>query len=187
MQAEPLSANPLSSVPVQVMVSLLSHAPSLVWAYVRDGETGLSELADEVEAQAHERPAGKFGKREARYLPQAPFPPTLWRTSCGRCRFWEEGEPGEPGTCHVVGREGDPYGGEAIHHRGWCALWMPPPGEPAFAWVRERLRPEGRESVRGEYDPEAARKERQRQVRADGLSDVDIPSPADTERGTDDE
>lgn len=144
------------------MVSVLTHAPAVVWRYLRDGEAGLSDVEAAVEAAAHERPGGKFSKGEARYLPQAPLPPTLWRTSCGRCRFWEAGGPGEPGRCHIVGREDDPAG-EAVHYRGWCAYWMPPAGEPAFAWIRQRLQPDGRSSVRGQFDPEQTRKRRQRQ------------------------
>lgn len=153
------------------MVSLLTHAPKVILAYLRQGERGLAEIEEEVEGAAHGQPGGKFGKKQAAYSPQAPFPPTLWRTSCGRCRFWEEGEPGEPGHCHIVGRDGDPFGGESIHYRGWCGFWMPPKGEPPFAWVTERLRPDGKSSIRGEYDPEMTMKERQRKVRAKELTE----------------
>jgi len=135
------------------MVSPLTHWAAVLGTYARGGEDSLDDVADRIEAAAHDRPGGKFGKAEALYLPQAPFPPTLWRTSCGRCRFYEEGAPGEPGQCHVVGREGDRAGGEAIHYRGWCTYWMPPAGEPALAWLRQRLAPDGRTEVRGEYDP----------------------------------
>jgi hypothetical protein len=148
------------------MVSPLTHAPTVLAAYLRDGEEGLAEVADRLEEAAHDRPNRKFSKRRALYLPQAPVPPTVWRTSCGRCRFWEAGAPGEPGECHVVGREDDPFGGEAIHYRGWCAFWMPPKGEPAFAWIRERLRPSGKTTVRGKYDPELTERERRREERA---------------------
>lgn len=148
------------------MVSPLTHWATVLSTYLRRGEEGLSGVEDRLESTAHEQPNGKFSKKRARYLPQAPIPPTLWRTSCGRCRFWEEGEPGEPGRCHIVGREDDPYGGEAIHYRGWCAFWMPPAGEPPFAWIKERFRPDGKSSVRGEYDHEMTEKERQRKERA---------------------
>lgn len=153
------------------MDSPLSYPAEIVSAYIHSGETGLAELADEIEEEAHDRPGEKFGKTEAVYLPQAPIPPTLWRTSCGRCRFWEEGAPGEPGQCHIVGREGDPYGGEAIHYRGWCAFWTPPKGEPPFAWIKERLRPDGKSSIRGVYDPELTRKEHRRQSRGSGSTE----------------
>lgn len=138
------------------MVSILDHQVDVLAAYLRRGEAGVADVADRLHERAHDRPGERFGKREARYLPQSPLPPVLWPYRCGRCRFWEEGEPGEPGHCHVVGRAGDPYGGEAIHARGWCGLWTPPAGEPAFAWLRERLRPDGASSVRGEYRPRLA-------------------------------
>lgn len=147
------------------MPSPATHIPAVIRTYLRRGEAGLAELEDTVEEEAHRQPGSKFSKKQALYLPQAPVPPTLWRTSCGRCRFWEDGEPGEPGHCHIVGREGDRFGGEAIHYRGWCAYWMPPRGEPPFAWVRERLRPDGKSSVRGKYDPELTEKERRRKAR----------------------
>ena len=122
-------------------------------AYLRRGEAGLTDLEEQLHEQAHEQPGDKFSKREAAYLPQSPFPSLLWQNRCGRCRFWEEGEPGEPGKCHIVGREGDPYGGEAIHYRGWCGLYTPPANEPAFTWFHERLNPNGASSVRGLYMP----------------------------------
>lgn len=145
------------------MPSIITHAPNVIRTYLRRGEDGLAEIQTELEHEVSDRPGGKFGKREALYLPQAPVPPTLWRTSCGRCRFWEKGEPGEPGRCHIVGREGDRFGGEAIHYRGWCGFWMPPAGEPPFAWIHQRLDPDGKTSVRGVYDPETTAKERQRE------------------------
>lgn len=135
------------------MVSVLTHTPKTVLSYLLAGEDGLSRVGDRLHRAAHERPGGKFGKTEARYLPQTPFPPLLWQPQCGRCRFYEDGAPGEPATCHLVGREGDRWGGEAIHPRGWCAYYLPPEGEPAFEWYRERLNPIGTTSVRGEYRP----------------------------------
>lgn len=133
--------------------STLSHASTLLWNYLRYGDRGVDAVAERVHDAAHDLPNGKFDKRSARYLPQSPFPPLLWRPQCGRCQFWEEGGPGEPGRCHVVGRPDDDFGGEAIHPRGWCAVFTPPSDEPAFAWARERLRPDGASSVRGRYDP----------------------------------
>lgn len=138
------------------MVSAIDHQADVLLAYYRDGERGLADVADRLHDGAHSQPGERFGKRQARYLPQSPFLPLLWRYQCGRCRFWEEGGPGEAGRCHVVGREDDPWGGEAIHPRGWCGLWMPPAGEPAFAWLRERLHPDGASNVRGEYRPALA-------------------------------
>lgn len=135
--------------------SPLAHTPSLLWNYLRRGDRGVDEIADRLHEAAHDQPNGKFDKHSARYLPQSPFPPLLWRNQCGRCRFWQEGGPGEPGKCHIVGRPDDDFGGEAIHQRGWCALFTPPAGEPAFAWLSERLRPDGASSVRGRYDPSA--------------------------------
>lgn len=178
------------------MVSALTHWASVLTAYRRRGAKGLDDVADRLEAAAQEQPDGKFSKARALYLPQAPLPPTLWRTSCGRCRFWHEGGPGEAGRCHIVGREGDPFGGERIHYRGWCALWMPPAGEPAFAWMAERLRPDGRSSVRGAYDPETTEKERRRRERAPAPTEPDArreggerdggPEERGGERGADD-
>lgn len=135
------------------MVSLRTHAPNVLLSYLRGGEDDLADLAEELHEAAHGRPGHKFSKRRAAYLPQTPFPPVMWRNSCGRCRFWQEGGPGEPGTCHIVGREDDPFGGERIHPRGWCGFWMPPADEPAFAWFRERLHPDGASAVRGKYKP----------------------------------
>lgn len=147
------------------MVSPSTHWATVLRAYLRRGEAGLAEVAERLESTAHDLPDGKFDKDRALYLPQAPIPPTIWRTSCGRCRFWEEGGPGEPGRCHIVGREGDPFGGEAIHYRGWCAFWMPPAGEPPFAWIGERLHPDGKSAVRGVYDPVVTERGRRRERR----------------------
>lgn len=145
--------------------SVLAHQARLLRAYLTAGEDGVSRVADRIHDRAHRQPGGTFGKREAAYLPASPVPPVLWRYSCERCRFYREGEPGEPATCDIVGREGDPWGGDAIHPEAWCGLWTPPAGEPALAWVRERLRPDGKSSVRGEYDPALAQKERLRKDR----------------------
>lgn len=144
------------------MPSPLAHTPNLLWNYLRRGDRGVDEVADRLHEAAHDQPNGKFDKRSALYLPQSPFPPLLWRNQCGRCRFWQEGAPGEPGQCHIVGRPDDDFGGEAIHQRGWCALFTPPAGEPPFAWLDERLHPDGASSVRGRYDP-SARAERRRE------------------------
>lgn len=135
------------------MVSPVTHAPTAILRYLLAGEDGLARVTERLHRAASRRPGGKFGKAEARYLPQTPFPPLLWRPQCGRCRFYDEGSPGNPATCHLVGREGDRWGGEAIHPRAWCAFYVPPEGEPAFEWFRERLNPTGTTSVRGEYRP----------------------------------
>lgn len=170
------------------MVSPYTHWATVVGTYLTGDDATLDDVAERLEAAAHAQPGGKFGKEEAVYLPQAPFPPTLWRTSCGRCRFWEEGEPGEPATCHIVGRTGDRFGGEAIHYRGWCAYWMPPAGEPAFSWVSERLDPTGKESVRGKYDPQVATDETRRRRRAKARPEADggpnvVPDEEDGDDG----
>lgn len=167
------------------MVSRLTHWAKVLRAYAASGEDGLADLAEEVEATAHDLPGGKFGKSKALYLPQAPLPPTVWRTSCGRCRFYEEGEPGEPPTCHIVGRPGDRHGGEAIHYRGWCAYWMPPPGEPALAWIGNRFRPDGTADVRGEYDPATTARKRARQEEPPAIEDVPPDSGASAESESD--
>ena len=132
-------------------ISWPSHAGKMLMAYLKNGEEGLSKVAEDIHDHAHDQPGEKFGKKEAMYLPQSPFPPNMWVNTCGRCRFWEEGAPGEGGKCHVVGRKGDRFGGEHIHPRGWCKLWLPPEGEPAFAWLSEQLDPTGADLVRGEY------------------------------------
>ncbi|WP_435178005.1 high-potential iron-sulfur protein [Halorussus sp. AFM4] len=134
-------------------ISWPSHATSVLLAYLKDGEDGLSNVAEGIHQRAHDRPGEKFGKAEATYLPQSPVPPTMWKECCGRCRFWREGSPGEAGKCHVVGRKGDRFGGEHVHPSGWCKLWMPPKGEPAFAWLFEQLDPTGADLTRGEYRP----------------------------------
>jgi hypothetical protein len=144
------------------MSSPLTHWTTVLETYLRRGHEGLADVQSRLEAEARRQPGGTFSKREALYLPQTPFPPMLWPTSCERCRFWHDGGPGEAGTCHVVGREGDRFGGERVHSRGWCAYWMPPDGEPPFAWLRQRFRPDGRTSVRGLYDTERTSKERRR-------------------------
>lgn len=135
-----------------------SHVPRMLYQYLRHGERGLSDVQDSLHERAHRRPGGKFGKREASYLPFRPFPLVLWDNRCERCRFYREGEPGDPATCHIVGREGDRYGGEAIHPEGWCGFYVPPAGEPALAWLRERVRPTGKTDVRGEYNPPTTEK-----------------------------
>ncbi|WP_433630636.1 high-potential iron-sulfur protein [Halomicrococcus sp. NG-SE-24] len=137
-------------------VSWPSHAGRVLLAYLRDGEDGLAEIAEEIHHRAHDRHGEKFGKEEAGYLPQSPFPPTMWVNTCGRCRFWEEGAPGKAGKCHVVGRKEDRFGGEHIHPRGWCKLWLPPEGEPAFAWAFEQFDPTGADLDRGEFRPRDA-------------------------------
>lgn len=156
------------------MPSPLTHWGIVLKTYFQHGHEGLADIQNRLESEAHEQPGGKFSKKQVMYLPQGPIPPTVWRTSCGRCRFWEEGGPGEPGRCHIVGREDDSFGGEDIHYRGWCAFWMPPEGEPAFAWINQRLRPDGKTSVRGEYNPELTEKERRRTAQAEGPTEPDV-------------
>lgn len=133
------------------MVSVLTHAPRVFLTYMREGHEGLSRIADELDQLANDQPEEKFSKRQALYLPQTPLPVFLWRNECERCRFWEEGSPDEAGRCHIVGREDDPFGGEHIHPRGICGLFLPPDGEPMFGWLKERLNPTGAATVRGEY------------------------------------
>lgn len=141
-------------------VSTVSHMIRILHAYTQNGTDEVNEVADQLHEQAHQQPSHAFSKQQVWYLPQSPFPPFMWRYECERCQFWREGGPGEPGGCHIVGQEGDPFGGKHIHPRGWCGLWTPPKGEPAFAWFRERLKPDGKSSVRGEYDPPLTQKER---------------------------
>lgn len=133
------------------MASVLTHMPRVHARYLRDGEDGVSEVAEDLLWAASRRPGGKFGKTRAAYLPISPFPPALWRPNCGRCRFWVGGEPGTPGRCRLVGRPDDRFGGEAIHPDGVCGFYTPPAGEPPFAWFHDRLDPTGADSVRGQY------------------------------------
>ncbi len=144
-------------------ISWTSHPPRLIYEYLLHGERGLSDVADRIHRRAHRQPGGKFAKADVRYLPFRPFPLLLWDNRCGRCRFWQEGGPGEAGGCHVVGRESDRYGGEAVHPDGWCGLYTPPENEPAFSWIRDRIEPSGATDVRGEYEPEMTRKEQRRE------------------------
>lgn len=131
----------------------LTHLPQTVRKYVMHGETGVTDIATELEEEARQQPEGKFSKRDTYYIPQSVLPPFFWSKRCGRCRFWHEGGPAEPGRCHIVGRTDDPYGGDAIHPNGVCALYTPPRDEPAFGWLWDRLHPNGATSVRGEYNP----------------------------------
>lgn len=135
------------------VITWLEHPPRVLAKYLSRGESGLSDLEERLHEKAHDQPGGKFSKREAAYLPQSPFPPLLWRNQCERCRFYHDGSPGNPATCHIVGRNDDGFGGEAIHPRGWCGFYMPASEEPAFAWLHERVNPDGASSVRGIYEP----------------------------------
>lgn len=146
-------------------VSTVGHMIRVLRAYAQDGAEGVNEVATRLHERAHQQPGHAFSKRHTRYLPVSPFPPSMWRYECGRCRFWREGGPGEPGGCDIVGCEDDPFGGERIHPYGWCGLWTPPEGEPAFSWLYEQLSPGGKSSVRGEYDPPLTQKERLRRER----------------------
>jgi glucose/arabinose dehydrogenase len=134
----------------------------MLLAYARRGEDGLAAIEEELRTSASRQPGGKFSKWQAAYVPAVPLPPLDWRHECGHCRFWVDQGPGEAGECMIVGREGDPLGGKAIHEKAGCALFMPPAGEPAFAWLGEQLNPAGADIVRGEYHPPvgAARKGR---------------------------
>lgn len=180
------------------MPSPLTHTPKVFVNYLLDREEGLSRVEERLHRAAHRQPGEKFSKREALYLPQSPFPPDMWRNSCERCRFYSDGEPGEPATCHIVGREGDRWGGEAIHPRGWCAYYLPAKGEPAFAWLPERLNPDGASTVRGQYRPPLAERgvhggsrdrEREVPVTVTGRRDEDdehADGSGDTSGGTED-
>ena len=129
----------------------LAHYPRMLQAYLGRGEDGLAELEEELRTRASARPGGKFGKREAAYVPFVPLPPLEWRHRCGSCRFWVDEGPEKPGECMIVGRTGDPFGGKAIHEEAGCALFIPPAGESAFAWLREQFDPTGADLVRGEF------------------------------------
>ena len=131
----------------------LTHYPRMLAAYRRRGEDGLADLEEALRAKAAAQPGGKFGKRQAAYVPFVPLPPADWRHKCGHCRFWVDHGPGEAGECMIVGREDDYLGGKAIHEEAGCALFMPPAGEPPFEWVSEQLSPTGADLVRGEYHP----------------------------------
>lgn len=133
-------------------VSWPAHPPRMLYKYLLHGEKGLSELETELRRKAQAEPRGKFSKADVSYLPLRPFPLLLWDNRCKRCRFYHEGEPGKPAQCHIVGHEGEKYGGEAIHPQGWCGLYTPPKGEPAFEWIRERFKPSGATDIRGEYN-----------------------------------
>jgi glucose/arabinose dehydrogenase len=127
----------------------------MLWAYSRDGEAGLQAVEERLRVAAAEQPEGKFSKLQAAYVPTVPLPPLDWRHKCGHCRFWVDHGPGTPGECMIVGREGDPMGGTAIHEKAGCALFMPPAGEPAFSWLGEQREPTGADVVRGEFHPAA--------------------------------
>jgi glucose/arabinose dehydrogenase len=142
----------------------LTNYPTVLWRYLTRGEDGLADLEAELREEAAARPGGKFGKREAGYVPFVPIPPVEFRHECGHCRFWVDHGPGKPGECMIVGREGDPWGGKAIHEKAGCALFVPPAGERAFAWLREQLDPTGADLVRGEYHPRQEREGGRRSV-----------------------
>lgn len=179
-----------TGTPLQGMgedISWATHPPRLIYEYLVDGERGLSRLERRLRRRAESQPGGKFSKEAVSYLPFRPFPLVLWDNVCGRCRFWHEGGPGEPGGCHIVGREGDGGGGEAIHPRGWCGLYTPPKREPSFAWIRDRISPSGDTDVRGKYEPETTRKRKarraeQRRRKREAVRSME-PSDAGSERG----
>jgi glucose/arabinose dehydrogenase len=135
----------------------VTNYPKMLWRYWTRGEDGLKALEEELRSKAAARPEGKFGKREAAYVPFVPLPSADFRHECGRCRFWVDHGPGKAGECMIVGREGDPWGGDAIHEKAGCALFMPPAGESAFAWLREQVTPTGADLVRGEFHPTGER------------------------------
>lgn len=131
----------------------IAHYPQVLKAYWTEGEDGLEELEKELRAEANRQPGGKFSKGQALYVPFVPLPPFDWRHKCGHCRFWVDHGPGKPGECMIVGKDGDYSGGKAIHEKAGCALWMPPAGEPAFAWLSEQMQPTGADLARGEFHP----------------------------------
>lgn len=115
--------------------------PGTVGAYAVAGEKGLDAIEDEVRDWATGLDAGKVSKYDAYYFPQTPLPFGVWEYACETCRFYVEPEdsPSGEARCEVVGQEGDLFGGQDIHPRGWCALWMPEEGKRWFEFVEERL------------------------------------------------
>lgn len=163
-------------------ISWPAHLPRMLYKYLLYGETGLSEIETELRRKAQAESGGKFSKADVSYLPLPPFPLLLWDNRCKRCRFYHEGEPGKPAQCHIVGHEGEKYGGEAIHPQGWCGVYTPPKGEPAFAWIRERFDPSGATDVRGEYNPPITQKTKlrktEKQLDKQGAIRTEQPSEA---------
>lgn len=140
----------------------IKHYPRVLKAYLSRGEEGLENIEEALRAKAAAEPTGKFSKGQALYVPFVPLPPLEWRHKCGHCRFWVDHGPGKPGECMIVGREGDRWGGEKIHEKAGCGLFMPPAGEPMFAWISEQLDPTGADLARGEYHPSSRERQHNR-------------------------
>jgi len=83
----------------------------------------LQPWVDEINRRVAEQ--GKFSKSAVAYIPLSP-PPVFWDYKCKKCRFWQA-----PDSCIVV--EGK------ISPTGWCAIWVPPEGKPAFSWIGELI------------------------------------------------
>lgn len=110
-----------------------------VIAELAAGEEGQAKIEYEIRARADDEASGKFSKADAWYVPFG-FPPVFWEYRCETCRFYQpEGE--ESGECEIVGRDYDAFGGEKIHPRAWCALWMPEEDDDWFEWLLNRLDP----------------------------------------------
>lgn len=100
------------------------------------------ERADRELRERVQKRGKKLTKIESAYLPATPLP-LAWRYECQTCRYWEVSGPnGKPyPTCTIVGLDGDPFGGEAIHPLHWCALWLPVKDDRPLDWLKEWLDP----------------------------------------------
>ena len=128
------SDGPLPKVPKNPVTSA-SVVPASVAGYAIDGKEGLDSLENGIRSRARDE---KYTKFEAAYVPQTPYPPALWEYKCATCRFYQPNEGGKS-KCEVVGKEGNKFGGEAIHPEAWCGLWLPEDGQGWFDWVTDRL------------------------------------------------
>lgn len=131
---------PLPRVPdvESLVLAPLTIAVETVAAFAV-GEAGESQVEAYIRGLAAERPTGKFSKLDSYYVPFE-IPPVFWEYRCETCRFYQEANA-DAGTCDVVGRAGDPFGGEAISPQAYCAWWMPEADDEPFDWIRNRLAP----------------------------------------------
>ena len=115
--------------------------PASVIGYAVDGERGLSNIESAISDRADGLDAGKLSKYDVLYAPQAPIPFGVWEYKCKTCRFYERNgaKGGHAPGCQVVGQEGDPFGGEAVHPEAWCTLWLPEEERGFFTYLTERL------------------------------------------------
>lgn len=114
--------------------------PTTIGVRLVGDEDGQAKIETKIRQRAAEEDGGKLSKPTAYYTP-APFPTFFYEYKCESCRFYNQRDD-DSGTCEVVGKPDDPLGGEDVHAKAWCALWMPVEGRGFFDWAKERVDPE---------------------------------------------